>query len=275
VKRAGLLALSILLALPALAAPRHAPHPAPAARLSNPYVVRPSSPYYVPGAGAYGAGPIVGDVGSPEDAVAPDELASLDERDRALRETALSYLLGNLMGAPNAAGAGRAVHQEPALDFSIGHQQLEAWILQNVRSRGARPAKAVLSLGDEGAVAAWAATYRTEARKLLAAADRAGDERSPDACQALAETVRASRIPHAPRPALEADTAAALTWLARAAESCAQGLRDTTSLRLVHAREAFAAVDGDCSRTRTGATGAARAAAAETSSWPHGVQAVR
>jgi hypothetical protein len=231
VKRTGTLALSLLLALPALAAPRHAPHPAPPASIRNPYVVQPSSPYYVPGAGAYGAGPIVGDVGSPDDAVAPDELGSRDERDDlALREMAL---LGNLPGS--------TVRREPALDFSIGHQQLEAWIL---RSHGVRPARAVLSLGDENAIAAWAATYRAETRKLLAAADRAGDERSLDSCQALEETVRASRIPHAPRPALETGTASALTWLARAAESCTQGLRDTTSLRLVHAREAFAAVDG-------------------------------
>ena len=230
-KRSGLLALTILAALPAGVAARRPPHAAPSAPAPNPYVVRPSSPYYVPGAGAYGAGPVVGDVGSPDGAVAPDELGSRERDDLALRAAVPPYLLGG-----DSGWAGPGVRREPALEFSRGHQQLEAWILRN---RGIlRPPP------DDGAVAAWAAVYRGEARKLLAAADRAGAERSGDACRALDATVRASRIPHAPRPALETGAASALTWLARAAESCVQGLRDTTALRLAHAREAFAGIDG-------------------------------
>jgi hypothetical protein len=230
VKRAGHLALTIVVALPAGVAARRPPHAAPVAPAPNPYVVQPSSPYYVPGAGAYGAGPVVGDIGSPDDAVAPDELGSRERDDLALRAAVSTYLPG---GDSGWGGAG-AIPPQPALEFSRGHEQLEAWILRN---RGIRPP-------DDGAVAAWAAVYRAEARKLLAAADRAGGERTSDACRALDATVRASRIPHAPRPALETGAASALTWLARAAESCVQGLQVTTALRLVHARESFAGVDG-------------------------------
>lgn len=230
-KRAGLLALLLLLALPGVAA-RHSPHSAPIAHAPNPYVVQPSSPYYVPGGGTYGAGPVVGDIGSLDDAVAPDELGGRERDDLALRATVPAYLLG---GDSGWAGPGAGIHPEPALEFSRGHEQLEAWILRN---RGIQPPP------DDGAIAAWAAVYRAEARKLLAAADRAGADRSGDACRALDATVRAARIPHAPRPALETGAASALTWLARAAESCAQGLPDTTALRLVHARESFAGVDG-------------------------------
>ncbi len=204
----------------------------------------PSSPHpYSAGPGPYvPVGPTLG----PEEAVAPTDLGKRTDPDALLRKLALDQALLDTLPTTDSSSAPsidlpRHRRLAPPVDLPIDLEaeigKLQAWE-RSLPGALIRPDPAI-----DPRLPAWAAIYRAEAAKLRAAADRAFAERSLAACGDLERAIRASRIPHAPQPGLEASASAALVWLAKGAASCSHGMRDTTSLRLGEGCQALEALD--------------------------------
>ncbi len=135
---------------------------------------------------------------------------------------------------------------EPALRLQQQDAELQSqaalrrWILsQNGRPA---PAPAARAASPAPALAAWSSIYQAQIRTPAAAARRLAVARSADDCAALSRATLATRIPHVADADLESGVASALRWYVAAADSCAKGMRDTTTLRLENARGELARV---------------------------------